>query len=150
MPGRAPGPVVPHQVPLAKAAAKAPGLNHPFFFLAGAAGQVREADGMTGVHGGDDVIEGLPGRLDPGLHAGGEFNLRQPPGGLDLAQCAPGRRTQRGPLPELRSQQQDSPFLGSQLDIRQPVGFLADPVTGCGGVVFAPAGVRQSLDVEAH
>ena len=95
------GPVVGHEVPLAEAAAEAPRFHQPLLFLAGAAGEVAEADGVLGVHGRNEVLEGLAGGPDPRLDSGGEFGVGQSAGGLELAHRVDGRGAEGGVLPEL-------------------------------------------------
>ena len=139
-----------HEVPLAEAAAEAPRLHQPFLLLAGAPGEVAEADRVLGVHGGHQVFEGLAGRADPWLDPGGEFGVDQTAGGLQLTDRFHGGGSEGGVLPKLRREDEDRAFLGSEADVGQPVRFLADPVAGGGRVVGAPSLVRHGLDVEAE
>ena len=78
-------PVKAHEVPLAEAAAEAPGFNDALLFPPRAASQVEEADGVLGVHGGHEVLERLAGRLDARLHAGRKFDVGQAARRLKLA-----------------------------------------------------------------
>ena len=144
------GPVLGHEVPLAEAAAEAPRFHQPLLFLAGAAGEVAEADGVLGVHGGDQVLEGLAGGADPRLDPGGEFGVDQSPGGLQLADRVDGRGAEGGVLPELGREDEHGALGRREAHVRQPVGFLADPVAGGCRVVRSPALVRDGLDVEAE
>ena len=53
-------------------------------------------------------------------------------------------------LPQLGGQDEDRALLRGQADVREAVGFLADPVPRGGRVIRAPALVRHRLDVEAE
>ena len=144
-----PAPVVAHEVPLAEAAAQAPGLHQAFLLLAGAAGEVAEPDRVLGVYRGHQVLEGLAGGADARLDAGGEFGVDEAAGGLQLADRVHGGGAEGGVLPELRREDEDRALFGGEADVGQPVRFLADPVAGGCRVVGAPARVRHGLDVEA-
>ena len=70
---------------------------------------------MLGVHGGDEVVEGLAGRLDPRLDAGGKFDVGESAGGLQLAHGVRGGGAEGGVLPELGGQEEDGAFLRGEL-----------------------------------
>ena len=74
----------------------------------------------------------------------------QAAGGLQLADRVHGGGAEGGVFPELRREDEDGALCGGEADVRQPVGFLADPVAGGGRIVGAPALVRHGLDVEAE
>ncbi len=96
---------------------------------------IPEADRVLGVHRGHEVLEGLAGRPDARLDAGGEFGVDEAAGGLQLADRVHGGGAEGGMLPELRREDEDRALLRRQADIGQPVRFLADPVAGGRGVV---------------
>ncbi|CAH0291490.1 hypothetical protein SRABI83_04223 [Arthrobacter sp. Bi83] len=148
VPLRATDPVKAHEVPLAEPAAEPPGLDHPLFLPAGAAGEVAEPDGVLGVHRGNQVLERLACGLDAGLHAGRQLDVCQATRRLELAHGIRGGRAEGCLLPELGGQQKNRPFVGREFHVRQPVRLLADAVPRGGGIVRAPAVVRDRFDVE--
>ncbi|MCY1220308.1 hypothetical protein D9M72_323180 [compost metagenome] len=105
---------------------------------------------MLGMHGRDQVLEGLARGPDPRLDACRQFGFREAAGCLQFTHGVLCGRPQRGLLPQLRCQNEHSAFGGGEVHVRKPVGLLADAVARGGRIVRTPALVHDRFDVEAE